>query len=234
MAFYEVTLIGQRNGQMVLNRLNFSSSNPGAANSTAPNLLEALGYQPGTPGTPKPSSFLSSLMDASTSGYQLDELSARNLFSVTDFITQPLSGAGWTGTIVVAAGDATPTFVAAKLRTNRVRTDIRRGTLALTGGTEEQIEGLDNWNAAYLALLQNVANWLNVPPSHTAGATTVNFYPSVFGKERYAVPDSNPVRYAYRYWQDPVVFQDHVASPVTWSPVERVSSQVSRKIGRGA
>lgn len=232
--YFEATILGQRQGQLVVNRLNFTSNNETVETANANGMLQALGYQPGTVVEPAEESFLAAFLAAQTTAYQIDEILVRNLWSVTDFITQPVSGGGWQGTITVAAGDALPTFVAAKLRTNRVRTDVRRGTLALTGGTEEQVEGLDVWTSGYMTLLSAVATALNTPPTFTSGGASTQFLPSIFKKERYVVPDSDPVRFAYRYYTDFALFQANIASPVTWSAVERVTSQVSRKIGRGA
>jgi hypothetical protein len=232
--YFEATILGQKNSQLVVNRLNFTSNNETVETANANGLLQALGYQPGTPVEPLDESFLARLLAAQTVAYQIDEIIVRNLWSVTDFITQPVSDSGWAGTIAVPAGDAIPTFVAAKLRTNRVRTDVRRGTLSLTGGTEEQTEGADVWTSGYMTLLTAVATALNAPPTFTSGGASTQFLPSVFKKERYIVPDSDPVRFAYRYYTDFALFQANIASPVTWSAVERVTSQVSRKIGRGA
>lgn len=232
--YFEVTILGQRNAQLIVNRLNFTSNNETVETANALGLLRATGLDPTDETAPESGSLLYYLLAAQTVGYQIDEIIVRNLWSVTDFITQPVSGAGWQGLITVAAGDAVPTFVAAKLRTNRVRTDIRRGTLSLTGGTEEQVEGSDVWTSGYMTLLNAVATALNAGPTYTSGGASTQFLPSVFKKERYVVPDSDPVRFAYRYYTDFALFQANIASPVTWSAVERVSSQVSRKIGRGA
>lgn len=232
--YFEATILGQKGGQLIVNRLNFTTNNETVETATALGLLRALGYDAGEAGEPIGATFLANFLAAQTTAYQIDEIIVRNLWSVTDFVTQPVSGAGWQGSIVIGAGDGLPMFVAAKLRTNRVRTDIRRGTLSLTGGTEEQTEGADVWTSGYLTLLNNVAGSLNTPPSYTNGGASTQFLPSVFKKEDYVVPGSDPVRKAYRYYTDFALFQANIASPVTWSAVERVSSQVSRKIGRGA
>lgn len=232
--YFEVTILGQKNSQLVVNRLNFTSNNETVETSNSIGLLQALGYDPSEPSNIAVGSVLRTFLAAQTALYQVDELIVRNLWSVTDFITQPVSGVDWQGSIVVPAGDGLQTFVAAKLRTNRVRTDIRRGTLSLTGGTEEMTEGNDVWTSGYMTLLNGLATALNAGPTFTNGGASTQFLPSVFKKERYVVPDSDPVRFAYRYYTDFALFQANVASPVTWSAVESISSQVSRKIGRGA
>lgn len=232
--YFEVTIIGSKSAQQIINRLNFTSSNEDPLTSTSLGLLQAMGFDPLDPSAPVAGKMLDTFLAAQTANYEIQEITVRNLFSVFDFITQPVTGIGWQGQIVVGAGDGLQTFVAAKLRTNRIRTDVRRGTLSITGGTEEQTEGLDLWTSAYLGLLTDLAAAINTGVIFTSGASSTTFQPSVFGKERYEVPDSDPVRYAYRYYKVLADFQAHAAVGVTWSPVERVSSQVSRKIGRGA
>lgn len=232
--YYEVTIMGTLVGQQIINRLTFVSNIDDVGSTSANALLQALGYDPTDPTTPNTSTVLAALLNAQTTAYQMDEISVRNLYSVTDFITQPVTGANWAGKITLASGDRLMSFVASRIRTNRVRTDIRRGTLALTGGTEEQAEGSDVWNTEYMAWLTNLCTNLNAPPEYTGGGTTTLFRPSVLGKERYEVPGSSPVRYAYRYYATEEEQAQHAAIGVTWSPVNDISSQVSRKIGRGA
>lgn len=232
--YFEVTLLGTRVTEQVINRLNFTSSSDNTDISSSLRLLEALGFDSGDPTTPMTSTVLAAFLNAQTTSYQLDEISIRNLFSVTDFVTQPVGGAPWAGKLVPGTGEGLVSFVASKLRTNRVRTDVRRGTLSLTGGTEADTGANDEWSSSYIAWLTNLCTHLNAPPSATDGVETALYRPSVFGKERYPVPGSDPVRYAYRYYQDPAEFAAHVALGVVWSPVARISSQVSRKVGRGA
>lgn len=232
--YFEVTILGTRASQQIVNRCNFTSSIDSVESTNAEALLTALGVPLPDVDAPTAGSFLARFLAAQTTAYQIDEILVRNLFSVTDFITQVLTGPDWAGSIVVAAGDALPVFVASKLKTNRVRTDVRRGTMALTGGTEEMVEGSDQWNSTYMTLLEAVATALNAPPTFVDGIFTTLYLPSVFGKERYPVPGSDPVRYAYRYYTDPTVFAAHAAVGVTWSASADVTSQVSRKLGRGS
>lgn len=232
--YFEVTILGEKNAQLVVNRLNFTSNNDEPLTANSMGLIQALGFTPSDHSLVVADSVLRRLLIASTVSYRINEIIVRNLHSTTDFITQPVTGTDWQGDQAEPAGDQTPTFIAAKLRTNRVRSDIRRGTMSLTGGTEEHMESGSVWGSSYLALLTSLCAALNLPPSHTSGGATTQFIPSVFGKERYVVPDSDPVRFAYRYYTDFTLFQANVALGVTWSAVPQVSSQVSRKIGRGA
>lgn len=234
---YVVTIMGDLNGELDMNQLTFLSESDDPTTTNAYGLLQALGFQPLDTSEPVPGSVLGTLLEAQTVRYSMEEIQVRSLTSVIDFITQPVSPVQWAGRIAVPTGDGALNFSAARLRTNRVRTDIRRGTLSLSGGTEEQIEGQDNWTAGYLDLLSDVCTALNAVKSYTVGGVTTVFRNAVFQKEKYVSRpggmDLSP-RYAYRYYTDEEEFISHTAVGVTWSPVQRVSSQNSRKFGRGA
>lgn len=233
---YVVTIMGTCTGGAVMNQLSFLSDIDDPTTTNAFGLLQALGYNPLLPTAPTVGTVLQRLLGAQTVLYQMQEIQVRSLTSVIDFITQPVTGAGWAGAIAVPAGDQVPSFVAARIRTNRVRTDIRRGTLSLTGGIEENIDAGDQWGVSYVALLQAACNALNAVKSYTIGSVTTVFRNAVFQKERYISrpggPDLSP-RYAYRYYTDETEFLENTAVGVTWSPQAKVSSQNSRKIGRG-
>lgn len=234
---YVVTIMGDLNGELDMNQLTFLSDIDDPTTTNAYGLLQALGFDPGDPTTPIENSVLENLLTCQTVRYSMNEIQVRSLTSVIDFITQPLNPALWMGAIAVPVGDGALNFSAARLRTNRVRTDIRRGTLSLSGGTEEQIEGQDNWTAGYFELLQDLCDALNATKSYTVGETVTVFRNAVFQKEKYISRpggmDLSP-RYAYRYYTDEEEFISHTAVGLTWAPVQRVSSQVTRKFGRGA
>jgi len=233
--YYEVTILGELEGQQIVNRLNFTSDIDDPIVVTAFSLMQSLGWDVADPTSPAVNSVFDNFLGAQTVAYQMNELLVRNLYSVSDFVTMPVVGTGWQGYITLATGDRVPTFVASKIQTNRVRTDIRRGSLALTGGTEERINGPDLWDEIYMGLLADLCNALNTPPSRTIGGSTVLWRPSVYSKERYVVnPGEENERYAYRYYPTEEEQAQHVAIGVTWSGVERVTSQVTRKIGRGS
>ena len=232
--YFEVTLLGALGSEQIINRMNFTETGVSVGTNAALPLLVALGKELDEESLPSSGSFLDRFLAAQQSNYSLREIIVRNLFSVVDFITQPLAGAGWQGKIVMGPGLGALTFAAAKLRTNRTRTDVRRGTLALTPGPEDAQEGANVWTIAHLAKLQEVCDALNQPPNATISGDTFTFLPSVFGKEKYVVPNSSPARYAYRYYKDIDEFPLHAAVDVTWSPVPQITSQVTRKIGRGA
>lgn len=230
---YEVTIEGRYLNQMIINRLGFVSSNDIAATATAFSLARALGIQAAVATGPLTSSVLHRYLQAQTNLYQATQLMVRNLFGPTDFWTASLSGTVWAGEAAAGVDGIMP-FVAAKLRTNRVNQDIRRGTLALTALGEENY-GADGVIAAgYLTVLNNLAIALNAPPTWTSGSDSTQFFPAVFQKQEYVVPNRTDGRTAWKYYADPAVQLEHTAFPVTWEPVGTLTSQVSRRIGKGA
>lgn len=230
---FELTIKGTYQNQLVMNRLNFITDNENAATANAVGLLEAAGLVPGAPTAPLTASMLHRYLQAQTDAYQMTELMARNIYDVTDFYTATVSGGGWNGEIVSGA-DGLMSFVAQKLRTNRVRTDIRRGTMALTPPTEEAVDAAGNLLVGQLTVLQALCTELNEPMAASEGAETTLFLPAVLKKQKYNVPDTIPQTEAYRYYPSASQQLANSAYPVVWEPVGVVTSQVSRRVGKGA
>ena len=230
---FELTIKGTYQAQQIINRFNFVTDNDIAATSSAASLLQAAGLITSTPTAPATASMLHRFLQAQTENYQMDELMARNLFDVTDFYTATVSGGGWNGEIVVGA-DGLMSFVAQKIRTNRVRTDIRRGTAALTPPTEEAVDANGNLAAGQLTVLQALCTELNNEMERSVGADITKFLPAVMKKLEYNVPNTNPVRTAYKYYPSASQQLANTAYPVAWEPVGRVTSQVSRRVGKGS
>lgn len=230
---YEITAIGKYQGQQVVNRLTHVTDIDDPTVVSAFTYAQALGIDPGDTSAPSPDTVLDSLLLCQGSSYQMESLFFRNLFSVIDFYTFVPSGAGWAGQ-QSWTGAVLPSFVSQKFKTNRVRTDIRAGTLSLTPPNEASVNDVGTITGTHLDLMATLVQYLNEPPSYTAGPVTVNFRPSILQKEKYAVPDTDPVRYAYRYYEDKDDQLEHTAIGVTWSLVPTVTTQTSRKVGKGA
>ncbi len=230
---YQVILKGSYQNQLIINAPTFITNNETPATASAVGLARALGHPNTVPTAPQPNTFLDAYLAAQTTIFQLEEILVRNLYDVHDFYTAALSGTGWKGDIAVTTNGAV-SFMASKLQTNRVRQDIGRGSMALTPMTEENYAADGSLIGGTLALLQTVCDRLNEPPSFTEGADATDFIPCVISKEKRPVPNSNPVREAYYYYTDPAVQLEHVAVGVTWMVKDRVTSQVTRKIGKGA
>lgn len=230
---FELTIKGTYQNQLVMNRLNFVSDNDNAGTANAAGLLRAAGLVPAAPSAPLTASMLHRFLQAQTDAYQMTELLSRNLYDVTDFYTATVSGGGWNGEIVSGA-DGLMSFVAQKIRTNRVRTDIRRGTLALTPPTEEAVDAAGNLLVGQLTVLQALCTELNAEMEDSVGEETTIFLPAVMKKQKYQVPDTIPQTEAYRYYSTASIQLANTAYPVVWEPVGTVTSQVSRRVGKGA
>lgn len=233
--YYEVTIQGSTQGQQIVNRLNFFTASEEITVATALGLAVALGVNPvNVLLGPESDSVLFHYLTLQTNQLQLSQLMIRNIYQVTDFYTVPLAGAGWAGYQTLGAGENLP-FVAMKFVTSRTRLDIKAGSLALTAPGESIVDpqGVIT-SGPFLAAMQDFCDALNAPPFYNVGDNTAEFLPSVFSKQKYEVPDSDPVRYAYRYWPTQSEQSDHSAINVTWSLRDRVTSQTSRRWGKGA
>ena len=154
---FEVTIQGTYLAQQIINRLTFVSDNDLASTATAFSLTRALGLQASVGLGPLTASAFHRFLQCQTDLYQITQLIVRNLFGPTDFYTAAIAGALWQGEIVAGADGDKP-FVAAKIKTNRVNQDIRRGSLALTPPTEEMSDAAGVITAGYLTTLNKRDN----------------------------------------------------------------------------
>lgn len=225
---YEVEMYGAFRGKPVINQLGFASDIDDVATTSAFALAQALGFNPSDTSEALPGSPLDAFLAIQPNDYQMNELFVRNLFSVIDFITQPVAGAGWAGQVAPAVGTKLTRFTAMKFRTNRIRTDIKRGTLALRGASETGIQDGENWDSAILGGMQALCDELNAPPSFTVGEITTQYRPAVFSKRRYQTrvgTETEGPRWAYEYYDTEEQQLEHTAIGVTWAPVQRIRHQ---------
>lgn len=230
---FEVTIEGQYQNELVVNRLGFYSASDNPQVSSAYTLVQALGFNILDATEPAADTVLALMLLAQTSYYRINKVFARNLFSVTDFYLLPVGGVGWQGAIVASNAGSAMSFQAQKLVTNRVRTDVRAGTLALTAPNEGDFTADGSLTQAKLDLLQDICDYLNAPPSYSSGQETAQFVPAVWKKIKYTPDPAKPHKTAYKYPDDLQTLLDTSAIGVAWSPVTRVTSQVSRRIGKG-
>lgn len=230
---FEVTIQGSYRSQLIINRLTFWNSLTTPSVSASFPLARALGFDPTAVGDPVVDSVFEKFLAPQTQYYQMEKVFIRNLYDVTDFYTMLPVGVGWAGAIPASTAGSASSFVAQKIRTNRIRTDVRSATLALTPPSEGTYDVDGVLTGGHVLLLQDLCDYLNAPPQFTDGLDTGIFVPAVFKKEKY-VPDGNePDEYAYRYPDDIDTLFETSAIGVTWSPVARVSTQTSRRIGKG-
>ena len=230
---FEITLQGTYSNQQVINRLNFYTSSDDTIVSGAYQLGLALAWDPLAPTTPAAASVLHGYLAAQTPAYQLTKIFSRNLFDPTDFFTTLPSGAGWAGASP-DAGAPSLSFVASKLVTNRSRTDVRAGSLSLTPFAEANIGTGGVLTAGAIAVLQTLCDRLNEPPTYTSGGASAVYIPSVFKKVKYVPDPAKPTKFAYRYPDTLAAIEATSAIGIQWQPRSVATSQVSRRIGKGA
>jgi hypothetical protein len=228
---YEVTLKGLVKTSQAIWRSNWLLDN--ALAGTALNLAFALGYDPGDTAEPIADSILEAFLNACIGNSVAQSLEVRNIYDVTDFVTYALPstwGGGLTG------GAYMPTFVNGRIKSNRVRTDIRAGGAQTWGVPESGVDDADLLTGTALGAATTWADYMTAGAAGFVTITPTTWVSVIVQKQKYEVPDSDPVRYAYRYYPaDMEATQfEKLAYPLTWTVQSAVSSQTSRKVGRGA
>jgi hypothetical protein len=213
---------------MWINEFNLLNNSLSEATNASLNIIESLGYNSGAPTAPVASSVLDTYRGISNTGVAITQLYCRDVYNVNDFAQVTVSGSGWDGN---RAGTPAPSFQATKIKSTRTRQDIKSGFKALPPGLLADVTtATGTLSSAYITLMQTLCTRLSNGTSPFVGPIQAFFGWAIVGKEKYTTPSG---RTAYRYYQDPVVQAEHIATPVTWAPVERATTQTTRKLGRG-
>lgn len=228
---YEVTIQGEFIGQQTVNRLTFASDIDDPTTTNAFNLVRALGFQPTLIDEPADDTVLASMLLAQDANFAMKSITARSLYDVGDFYVVPVLGNDYTGKIISSVSNLP--FISQKLFTSRVRADIRAGSLSLTPPPEDHVFGDGQMSAPQFALLQDVALKLNTTVVFTVGEVTTTYRPCVLSKEMYLPDPAKPWKTAYRYYETEDEQFQHSALGVTWSASPIITSQVSRRAGKG-
>jgi len=226
MAIMEVVLRSVMLGQQCINRFNYVSSGDAGSVSKSFALVDAMGFVP-SGGEPPADTIMDQLKAMTDAAVTFLEVQARDVYSVTDFYTLPFPSA-YNGE---KTGDSSAPFVAFGFKTNRVRSDIGRGSKRFVGIPEDYLGdgGVLNvdGNAAGVALAGLLSEVLLYPDV----GDTISFSPAVVKKEAYTTPSG---RTAYRYRATEAAQLAQTAYPVEWEAYTNARSQVSRQIGRGS
>lgn len=230
MPLYEVTLIQSYFGVRTDNRWNYQSAvmPPTVSGSFA--LANALGAIPDM-GVYDPIRLMWAIARMQNDSVDFQALLVRDVYDPTDFyeatFVTPLTGQ--------ESGVGLSPTAAFGFRTNRTRLDIRRGTKRFVGvGESSSHTGgaiLPAWLADQCAF---VAQEMSSNIGYDDGGTVVAYSPVVVQRERYDVPGSDPVRHAYRYYEDPEVQAEHIMTGITWEALDFTRTQTSRQYGRGS
>lgn len=226
MAVMEVILRSVMLGQQCVNRWNYVSSGDEGDVSKSFALVDAMGFVPSA-GEPPADTIMDQLKAMTDEAVTFLEVQARDVYSVTDFYTLPFP-AGYTGE---QTGDSSAPFLAFGFKTNRVRSDIGRGTKRFVGVPEGYLGDGGVLNATGLAGGAAMALRMSEVLLYPDVGETISFSPAVVKKEEYTTPSGKK---AYRYRASEALQLAQTAYPVEWEAYTQARSQVSRQIGRGS
>lgn len=221
---YEVTLLTRYFGQACVNRWNYLGS--GTPISTIPSfaLLSAMGFIDASGAMP--TGTVGGLIQAQSP----DELVFIQALARTVTDENPTNFFDYAypaGTIGAnSAGLAMSPIDAYGFRTNRVRTDIARGTKRFVGVTEGAVTSGGNIEPTVLTGLNTLAVAMTASLSYTTGGESLAFAPVICKKLEYTTPSG---KRGYKYYSTQALQQAQLAQGIVWQPYDTVRSQVSRQ-----
>lgn len=229
MALMEVLLQQRYGAQTMLNRWNYIASGTPLTVNYAFALANALGAIPAAAVYPS-GEMMDLISKIQGVGVAFEQLVCKNVYDPTEFYEVPFVDP-LAGTI---AGDGSARFIAIGFRTTRTRLDIRRGTKRFGGiATASLDSGGDIDNTLLAGAVADLAAKMSETLEYVDGANTLTFQPCIVKKLKYAVPGSDPTRYAYKYYPTEEDQLDYVMTSITWEAYDQARSQVSRQIGKG-
>jgi hypothetical protein len=225
---YELTLTQRYFDQEIVNRWNYLSSGTVIGSSGAYALIKAMGYILGETGFPVDTvaSKLAELQPPSVTFVNVMAKAIRE--APVDFYDYAYP-VGTYGENIASSQPASPTL-AYGLKTNRVRTDIARGTKRFVGVLEAAMSNGGLLESGYLTFLNDLSALMGETLSYTESGSTATFQPIVCGKKKYVTPRGNN---AYEYWPTIAEQMEHVAQGVVWTPFDTVRTQTSRQYKHG-
>jgi len=224
MALLELVMRSTIHGQQQINRWNYVSSGTPAAVSLSFALQFA--FFGGSGAAPPATSVVGEMLDILTNDWQLREIEVRDVYSVSDFFTRPFL----TAVVGEQTTQSLSPIVTYGFRTNRVRSDIGRGTKRLSGVTAAGLDEGGVIGSSFMPQVQGVATAMSQTLTYDDEGNTLTFVPTVVQKEEYTTESG---RKAYRYYATLAEQLEHVAQGVLWEAYPQVRSQVSRQYGRG-
>lgn len=224
----EVVLQGVTPTGMYINKFNVYNNSLSASTIASLPVLETLGYVPTTPTASKAGSILEAFQLLTPNTFEWTQLYCRDIYNVADFAQVNVSGSGWAGK---RAGPAEYSAFVAKLKSTRTRQDIKAGFKALPPILRDDSQtAVGSLSTAAIALMTDICTKMDDGLDVYIGVGFNFFGWTIAQKEKY-VTDSGKT--AYRYYSTLEEQAERLATPVKWVPVERVSTQNSRKFGKG-
>lgn len=225
---YEVTLFQSYFGQSCINRWNYLMTGTPAAVQGSFGLISALGAIPAIiDGLFPVGSVWRIIRDQQSDQVTFTAVVAKAIYDVEDFYELPYVPAK-AGNV---SGEALSPVMAYGFRSNRTRTDIRRGTKRFVGVPESYVGSGGVLTGSGPAGVAAVAERMSEPITYDDEGSTLTYSPVIVSKEEYTVPSSG--KKAYRYYPTLTEQMEHVAQSILWQPYAQVRSQTSRQYGRG-
>lgn len=226
---YELTLFTNYVGQVCLNRWNYLMAGTPAVVTGSFGLISAVG---GVPPTLTPNQFPEGTMferirEFLSTGVAFTACVAKAVYDVEDFYELPYVPAIQGNT----TGEAMAPFVALGFRSNRTRTDIRRGTKRFVGMPESQVGDEGKLTSGAATHVADIAALMSDALTYNDEGNDLTFTPIVVSKQPYTPEGSSQT--AYRYYPTLSEQMEHIAQSVLWQPYAEVRSQTSRQYGRG-
>jgi hypothetical protein len=228
---FTATLQSRYFGQLLINRFQFISSsdvNPVDGCQALANALGAVDTNGVVNGNPLPTGTLMGTLET----LQVPALEYIAMEVITPYfpfgLFERIFPAGTAGNSA-AGGDNLAPFIAVSIRSDRVRRDVRRGFKRFSGLTENEITATGLAPGA-LTELGNIADSISGTITGDAGPLNVAFQSAVVPLKR--VPDSDPPQ--YELFENEGAAVSASAFPLEYEAEDKVTTQNSRKIGRGA
>jgi hypothetical protein len=225
---YEVVLSQTYFDQEIINRFNYLSTGTPVGITGSAALISAMGFKD-TAGDLPAGTLGDKLQFFQPTEVKFNSVLAKAIREApTDFYDYAYP-TGMTGS--AAGGVAASPILAFGFRTNRVRTDVARGTKRFAGVQEVNMDAGGAWVSDTVTWLNQMATLLSSVLSYTDDGNSLTFAPIVCGKLLYTAPSGKP---AYKYYPTISEQLEHTAQGVVWSPYDRVRTQVSRQYSHGA
>jgi hypothetical protein len=228
MALLELKLRQIYSGQEVLNIFNFLSNGTPATVSLSFGLVSAFGAIPSV-GVYPTGTMLQDIRAIQSAALSYSFVEAKDVYSVTDFY-----GTAFNPNLAGAqAGLNESPVLAMGFQSNRVRSDIRRGSKRFSGVDADDLASEGVIAAGAVTRMQALATRLGANLTYIDEGQTITYSPVIVSKEKYTPDEEKPEKFAYRYYPTFSEQSDHLATGIVWDYQPRVRTQTSRQIGRG-
>lgn len=228
MAIMELKLRQIYAGQECINVFNYLTNDTPASVTLSLALVSAWGAIPSA-GVYPATSILQTLRALQSANVSYDFIEAKDVYSVVDFYGTAFNP-NLAGSV---SGESLSPVSAFGFRSNRTRSDIRRGSKRFVGVAESDNTTLGVIAGGTITRMAAMATALSGNLVYVDEGSPITFAPIIVSKELYTVPGSSPAREAYRYYPTVAEQEDHIMTSAIWDYQTTIRSQTSRQYGRG-